>query len=240
MDTLPFIWNMDVSWLNTWFNSDLSLLRLEKQFWKCKARYFCFFPFKTFVDHVFPYRKIGSFTYSHRICGTNEDILSFVIKAFIIEIWFGASSCCDVGIRWIKSWLFCNISEDRTVHHVNQSVWAMPSGRGRRGDWQERLPYPWWLTWILVQEWLMREGHLELQLLQKKEKGFPPSSDGKDSTYNEGDLGLIPGLIPGWADPLEEGMATHSSILVWRIPMDRGPWGGYFPWGCKSRTWLSD
>ena len=25
-----------------------------------------------------------------------------------------------------------------------------------------------------------------------------------------------------WKDPLEEGMATHSSILVWRIPMDRG------------------
>ena len=24
----------------------------------------------------------------------------------------------------------------------------------------------------------------------------------------------------GWEDPLEEGMATHSSILVWRIPMD--------------------
>ena len=27
-----------------------------------------------------------------------------------------------------------------------------------------------------------------------------------------------------WEDPLEEGMATHSSILVWRIPMDRGVW----------------
>ena len=26
------------------------------------------------------------------------------------------------------------------------------------------------------------------------------------------------GLIPGWEDPLEEGMATHSSILAWRIP----------------------
>ena len=25
-------------------------------------------------------------------------------------------------------------------------------------------------------------------------------------------------------DPLEEAMATHSSILVWRIPMDRGAW----------------
>ena len=28
----------------------------------------------------------------------------------------------------------------------------------------------------------------------------------------------------GWEDPLEEDMATHSSILAWRIPMDRGAW----------------
>ena len=26
----------------------------------------------------------------------------------------------------------------------------------------------------------------------------------------------------GWEDPLEDEMATHSSILAWRIPMDRG------------------
>ena len=28
----------------------------------------------------------------------------------------------------------------------------------------------------------------------------------------------------GWEDPLEEGMATHSSILTWRILMDKGAW----------------
>ena len=28
----------------------------------------------------------------------------------------------------------------------------------------------------------------------------------------------------GWEDPLEEAMATHSSLLAWRIPMDRGAW----------------
>ena len=28
----------------------------------------------------------------------------------------------------------------------------------------------------------------------------------------------------GWEDPLEERMATHSRILAWRIPMDRGAW----------------
>ena len=28
----------------------------------------------------------------------------------------------------------------------------------------------------------------------------------------------------GWEDPLEEGTATHFSILAWRIPMDREAW----------------
>ena len=38
-----------------------------------------------------------------------------------------------------------------------------------------------------------------------------------------------------WEDPLEEGMATHSSILVWRIPMDTlRSLAGYSPWGRKE------
>ena len=43
---------------------------------------------------------------------------------------------------------------------------------------------------------------------------FPGGSDGKESACNAGDLCLI----PGQEDPLEKGMAAHSSILVWRIP----------------------
>ena len=43
----------------------------------------------------------------------------------------------------------------------------------------------------------------------------------------------------GWEDPLEEGMATHSSILVWRIPKDRGTWGATVHRVTKSWTWLS-
>ena len=30
-------------------------------------------------------------------------------------------------------------------------------------------------------------------------------------------------LFLGWADPLEEGMATHSSVLAWRIPWTKEP-----------------
>ena len=41
--------------------------------------------------------------------------------------------------------------------------------------------------------------------------GLPGGSVGKESACNVGDLGLY------WEDPLEEGMATHSSILAWEI-----------------------
>ena len=37
----------------------------------------------------------------------------------------------------------------------------------------------------------------------------------------------------GWEDPLEEGVATHSSIPCWRIPMDRQA-DDYNQWGCKE------
>ena len=40
----------------------------------------------------------------------------------------------------------------------------------------------------------------------------------------------------GWEDPLEEGMVTHSSILAWRIPMDRVAWGTTVHGVAKSRT----
>ena len=44
----------------------------------------------------------------------------------------------------------------------------------------------------------------------------------------------------GWKDPLEESMATHSSILAWRIPMDRGSWWATVHEVAKSQTQLSD
>ena len=44
----------------------------------------------------------------------------------------------------------------------------------------------------------------------------------------------------GWEDPLEEGMATHSSILAWRLPMDSGAWQAVVHGVAKSQTRLSD
>ena len=43
-----------------------------------------------------------------------------------------------------------------------------------------------------------------------------------------------------WEDPLEGGMATHSSILAWRIPMDRGAWRATVHVVTKSVTRQSD
>ena len=44
----------------------------------------------------------------------------------------------------------------------------------------------------------------------------------------------------GWEDPLEEGMATHSSILAWRIPTDTGAWQATVHGIAKSWTQLSN
>ena len=44
----------------------------------------------------------------------------------------------------------------------------------------------------------------------------------------------------GWEDLLEESMATHSSILAWRIPMERGDWWATVNRVTKSHTRLSN
>ena len=51
----------------------------------------------------------------------------------------------------------------------------------------------------------------------------------KESACNMGDLGSIPGS----GRPLKKGIATHSSILAWRIHGQRSL-VGYSPWGGKE------
>ena len=65
----------------------------------------------------------------------------------------------------------------------------------------------------------IRSGPIPGNLHPFPKMGFPGGSDNKESTCNVGDLGSIPGLgrAPG------EGIATHSSILGWRIPWTEEP-----------------
>ena len=53
--------------------------------------------------------------------------------------------------------------------------------------------------------------------------GFPSGSEGKETTRNAGDTRGM-GSIPSREDSLDQGTATHSSILAWRNFMDRGAW----------------
>ena len=54
----------------------------------------------------------------------------------------------------------------------------------------------------------------------------------ENPTANASDRGDV-GSIPSWEDPLEEGMATHSSSLAWRILPQRSL-AGCSPWGQKE------
>ena len=58
------------------------------------------------------------------------------------------------------------------------------------------------------------------QRILKGLMGFPGGSDGKESAMQDTWVRSL-----DWEDPLEEGMATHSSILAWRIPWTEEPGG---------------
>ena len=66
--------------------------------------------------------------------------------------------------------------------------------------------------------------------------GFFYGSDGEESACNVGGLGSIPGL----GSPLEEGPATHSSILAWGISMGRNAWWATVHGVTNSWTQLSN
>ena len=65
------------------------------------------------------------------------------------------------------------------------------------------------------------EEHREWSVEQNSISGvsLPGGSDSKESAHDAGD----PGSISGRADPPEKGVATHSSILAWRIPWVEEP-----------------
>ena len=65
--------------------------------------------------------------------------------------------------------------------------------------------------------------------------GFPDGSDGKNTpAMQETQVQPL-----GLKDPLEKGLATHSSIPAWRIPWTEDP-GGLQSMGLQSRTRLSN
>ena len=83
------------------------------------------------------------------------------------------------------------------------------------------------LVWFLIGKIYWRRDRLPTPVFL----GFPVGLDGKESSSNAGNL--------GWEDTLETGMASHSSVLAWRIPWTEEPGRLQFI-GSQSQTRLSN
>ena len=62
----------------------------------------------------------------------------------------------------------------------------------------------------------------------------------KNPPANAGDIEETWIRSPGQEDPLEDGMATHSIVLAWRIPLDRGECQATIDGVAQSWTQLSN
>ena len=111
--------------------------------------------------------------------------------------------------EWLHFHFHFHALEREMATHSRVLAWRIP-GMGEPGglpsmgshrvrhDWSDLAAVAAWVKW-----------------------GFPCGSNSKESTCNAGDLSWVPGS--GWS--LEKGMATHSSILAWRILWTEEPGG---------------
>ena len=104
-----------------------------------------------------------------------------------------------------------------------------------RGD-SYYFSVPFNLQNLTLRSWCWHRNWIELNW-RILSLGFPVALVVKNPRTNVGDVGTWVWSW-GWEDPLEEEMATHSSILAWKIPMDRGAWWATVHGVAKSQTWL--
>ena len=131
---------------------------------------------------------------------------------------------------------------DCTVHGILQAEWvAISFSRGSSWPRDGSLGLPhcrqtlYCLSYLgssvlKVKGFQFKKKIKWVEITQLSTLGFPSSSDSNASTCNAGDLSSIPGC----EEPLEKEMATHSSILAWKIPWTEEPGRLYSPWGLKE------
>ena len=113
--------------------------------------------------------------------------------------------------RYPHSWLFLTLCSD-AAFSMRQSSWVLPLPIPcfifslQQLSSLERLP-----VLCLSMSCLTNEVSKGLSLVAQTLKNLPAARETQVRSL-------------GWEDPLEEGMATHFSILASRIPMDRGAW----------------
>ena len=84
-----------------------------------------------------------------------------------------------------------------------------------------------WREYLLYWDWLGKGKKGWASLVAQMVKSLPEMQETQVQSVN-------------WEDPLEKEMATHSSILAWRIPWNRKVWWATVHGVTKSQTWLSD
>ena len=92
--------------------------------------------------------------------------------------------------------------------------------------------------WVRVEDVIEWISGKNCQLLMKDVWSFLDGASSKEPACQCRSLKREEVWFLGLEDPLEEDMATHSSILAWRIPMDRGACWGIVHSIAKSLTWL--
>ena len=84
----------------------------------------------------------------------------------------------------------------------------------------------------VINDFIISSSHQSCEVGTSRERGFPSCSAVKNPpTMQEMWVQSL-----GGEDPLEEEMATYSSILAWKIPMDRGTWRAAVHGVTKSQT----
>ena len=101
--------------------------------------------------------------------------------------------------------------------HGNKTEWSTCYNTGEPWEHYAKLKTPNIKGCILHDSFTWNVQNRQIHIVIKM--GFPGGSDSKESTCKARDQLLS----LGWEDPLEKGMATHSSILAWRIPWTEEP-----------------
>ena len=152
------------------------------------------------------------------------------------------SNSCDPTVRSSPGSSVHRISQARILEWV---IISFPKGSSLPRDWTCVSCIGMWiftteppgkLVYQILYSNFFFNAYIKICVSMGYLWGFPGSSVGRESAW----MWEIWVRSQGWEDPLEEGMATHSSILAWRISMDRGAWWATVHGVTKRQIWLSE
>ena len=150
---------------------------------------------------------------------------------------------CDPDVWHVGQWshdLGHRDTRDRSLSEVTDELTSLLTGSSRYiltnslGDKSSETA--WCLWWWLDS---LKEKSSPNWLFCYSFRGLPRCLSGEEYACDTGVAGDA-GSNPGWEDPLEEGMATHSSIVAWRIPRTQEPGGLQFMGSQRVRHDWSD